>query len=75
MALEMGIKQIKILSDSQLVVNQMNGTYQARDLKMTSYLKKASELKELFSELKIEKSREMKIRTQTYLPTLARPFR
>ena len=32
----------------------MNGTYQARDLKMTSYLKKASELKELFSELKIE---------------------
>ena len=36
------------------MVNQINDTYQAKDLKMTSYLKKASELKELFSELKIE---------------------
>ena len=35
LAKEMGIKQIKIMGDSQLVVNQMNSTYQARNLKMT----------------------------------------
>ena len=50
----MGIEQIKILSDSQLVVNQINATYQARDLKMTTYLKKAMELKEQFSDISIE---------------------
>ena len=50
----MGLKLIKILSDSQLVVNQMNGTYQTRDLKMTTYLKKATELKEHFNEVNIK---------------------
>ena len=50
----MRIQRIKILNDSQLVVNQINGNYQARDLKMTAYLKKALELKEQFEELNIE---------------------
>ena len=50
----MGIEQLKILSDSQLVVNQINESYQARDLKMTTYLKKALELKEQFKEFSIE---------------------
>ena len=45
LAQEMEIKRIKILSDFQLVVNQMNGTYQAINLKMTTYLKKAIKLK------------------------------
>ena len=36
LAKEMRIKQMKILSDSQLVVNQMNRIYQARDIKMTT---------------------------------------
>ena len=31
----------------------MNGVYQARDLKMTTYLKKAMELKEHFDEINI----------------------
>ena len=51
---EMRIKRIKILSDYQLVINQMNSTYQARDLKMTTYLKKVMELKDYFSEMSIE---------------------
>ena len=50
----MEIKRIKILSNSQLVINQMNDTYQARDLKMTTYMKKATELKEHFSEVNIK---------------------
>ena len=54
LAKEMRIKQIKILSDSQLVVNQMKDTYQAQDLKMTTYLKKAMELRESFNEMNIE---------------------
>lgn len=40
LAQEMRIRRIKVLRDSQLVVNQMNGAYQARDLKMSTYLKK-----------------------------------
>ena len=36
LAKEMRIRQIKMLSDSQLVVNQMKCTYQARDIKMTT---------------------------------------
>ena len=38
LAKDMGIKKLDIRSDSQLVVNQLLGTYQARDLKMVSYL-------------------------------------
>ena len=34
----MGIKKIDIRFDSQLVVNQLLRTYQARNLKMVSYL-------------------------------------
>ena len=36
LAREMGTNQIRILSDSQVVVNQINGTYQAKDLKMST---------------------------------------
>jgi len=50
----MGIEHLKILCDSQLVVNQINRSYQARDIKMTTYLKKALELKEQFKEVSIE---------------------
>ena len=38
LAKDMGIKRLSIRSDSQLVVNQPLGSYQARDLKMASYL-------------------------------------
>ena len=36
LAKDMGIKKLNIRFDSQLVVNQLLGTYQARDLKMAS---------------------------------------
>ena len=38
LAKDMGIKKLSIRSDSQQVVNQLLGSYQARDLKMASYL-------------------------------------
>ncbi len=51
---EMGIRQIQVHNESQLEVNQMQGTYQAWDLKMIAYLKKAMELKDSFDEVKIQ---------------------
>ena len=44
----MGIKKLEISSDSQLVVNQLLGTYQARDSKMTAYLAHVKELQSSF---------------------------
>ena len=52
LAQDMGIKRIKILSNSQLVANQMNSTYQAKDMKMTTYLKKRYGIKGTFQRCK-----------------------
>ncbi|XP_075080310.1 uncharacterized protein LOC142165832 [Nicotiana tabacum] len=41
---ELGIEQVIIKSDSQLVVNQMQGTYTARESRMQQYLEKARNL-------------------------------
>ncbi|XP_070028763.1 uncharacterized protein [Nicotiana sylvestris] len=41
---ELGIEQFIIKSDSQLVVNQMLGTYIAREARMQQYLEKARDL-------------------------------
>ncbi|RRC62447.1 reverse transcriptase-like protein, partial [Escherichia coli] len=38
-ALRLGAKQLNVRSDSLLVVNQINGDFQAKDSRMTSYLK------------------------------------
>ncbi|XP_071741325.1 uncharacterized protein [Rutidosis leptorrhynchoides] len=44
MAEKMGIKALKVSVDSQLVANQMNGTFEARDPKMQKYLRLAEEM-------------------------------
>ena len=53
LAKDMGIKKLDICSDSQLVVNQLLGTYQARDLKMASYLEHVKTLQSTFEEFNI----------------------
>ena len=50
---DMGIKKLDICSDSQLVVNQLLGTYQARDSKMASYLAHVKTLQFTFEEFNI----------------------
>ena len=45
LAKEMRTEQLIIYSDSQLVVNQVNGDYQAKRENMAAYLKKAGQLK------------------------------
>ncbi|XP_070047476.1 uncharacterized protein [Nicotiana tomentosiformis] len=44
LARKLAIEQIIIKSDSQLIVNQMQGTYIARKVRMQQYLEKAREL-------------------------------
>ncbi|XP_057803713.1 uncharacterized protein LOC131019046 [Salvia miltiorrhiza] len=53
LAKEIGVKHINVFSDSQLVVNQMQGTFQAKDTKMTAYLGKTKELQSCFKEFTI----------------------
>ena len=43
-ALELGVSDLTAFSDSQLVVGQMTGEYEARDDRMGQYLSKAKEL-------------------------------
>ena len=52
-AKDMGIKKLSIRSDSQLVVNQLLGSYQPRDLKMASYLEHVKVLQPAFEEFDI----------------------
>nr|XP_016511597.1 PREDICTED: uncharacterized protein LOC107828744 [Nicotiana tabacum] len=53
LARELSIEQIMIKSDSQLVVNWMQGTYTAREARIQQYLKKARELVRQFQSWKI----------------------
>ncbi|XP_075082240.1 uncharacterized protein LOC142166795 [Nicotiana tabacum] len=52
LARELGIEQIVIKSNSQLVVNQMQGTYVARETQMQQYLEKVRELLRQFQSWK-----------------------
>ena len=51
---ELQVHNVKIFSDSQLVVNQVNDIYLARGKKMAAYLDKAKEQLSLFSTAFIE---------------------
>ena len=47
---EIGMQRLTVCSDSQLVINQMQGHYQARDNKMTAYLDIVNKLTTSFQE-------------------------
>ncbi|XP_070022192.1 uncharacterized protein [Nicotiana sylvestris] len=53
LARELGINQIVIKNDSQLVVNQMLGTYTAREARMQQYLEKVCDLIRQFQTWKV----------------------
>ena len=52
-AKELGIDRLRVHSDFQLVVGQVNGNYEAREDSMAKYLKKVKELVSTFSNLDI----------------------
>ncbi|XP_056695633.1 uncharacterized protein [Spinacia oleracea] len=54
LAEELGASGLNIFSDSQLIVNQINGDYKAKDLKMTLYLEKAKKLTSKFKPFSIK---------------------
>ncbi|XP_056691954.1 uncharacterized protein [Spinacia oleracea] len=54
LAMELGASGLNIFSDSQLIVNQINGDYEAKDLKMTLYLEKAKKLTSKFKPFSIK---------------------
>ncbi|XP_031273552.1 uncharacterized protein LOC116132011 [Pistacia vera] len=53
LAKEIGAKRLEVKFDSQLVVSQLQGTYQAHDSKMTSNLSMVKELQAQFDEFSI----------------------
>ncbi|KAK4848380.1 hypothetical protein QYF36_012250 [Acer negundo] len=54
LAKSLNVRSIKVLNDSQLVVRQLNGTYEARDRRMSAYLNKVKHLQSTFDEFSIE---------------------
>ena len=54
MARELCLHNLKVYSDSQLVVNQVNDIYQASEEKMVSYLEKAKKLLGLIATVLVE---------------------
>ncbi|XP_077215832.1 uncharacterized protein LOC143850467 [Tasmannia lanceolata] len=53
LATDLGARKLKVYSDSQLVVNQVNGTYEAKGPKMKRYLQKVKEKLQRMGEVKI----------------------
>ncbi|KAL5827790.1 hypothetical protein ACOSQ3_019640 [Xanthoceras sorbifolium] len=54
LAKDLCVKRIKVRSDSQLIVRQLQGSYQARDLQMSAYLTLVKELQASFKSFDIE---------------------
>ncbi|XP_074265763.1 uncharacterized protein LOC141588208 [Silene latifolia] len=54
LALELGVRNLQIFSDSLLIVNHVNDEFIARDSKMIAYLKLAKELKQKFKDCKLK---------------------
>lgn len=53
LAASMGIQYLTITIDSQLVANQINGTYQTKDVQMLTYLQLAQQKLTKFKEATI----------------------
>ncbi|XP_077217816.1 uncharacterized protein LOC143852302 [Tasmannia lanceolata] len=53
LATELGAKKLKVYSDSQLVINQVNRAYEARGLRMKRYLQKVKEKLQRMGEVEI----------------------
>lgn len=52
--LEMGIREVEILKNSLLVINQLKGTYKCLSLTLVPFLNRALELLDQFTEVSLE---------------------
>lgn len=55
MAREMGVKNLEVKSDSQMVIEHIKGEYEARGDKMKRHLEKVKEVMELFDKIAFTK--------------------
>lgn len=53
LAKALGTTRLKVMSNSQLIVNQISGDYTARDTKMTEYLELVNQLRSEFKKCEI----------------------
>ncbi|XP_077225791.1 uncharacterized protein LOC143858995 [Tasmannia lanceolata] len=53
LAAELGAGKLKVYSDSQLVVSQVNGAYEAKGLRMKRYLQKVKEKLQRMGEVEV----------------------
>ncbi|XP_074311299.1 uncharacterized protein LOC141647138 [Silene latifolia] len=75
LALDLGIRNLQVYSDSLLIVNHVNDEYVARDSKMIAYLKVAKELKRKFKDCKLKQvPRDQNVKVDA-LTTLAATFK
>ena len=68
MVQKMGGKVVEIFSDSRLVMGQVQGELEARDLRMQGYLNQVRHLQSRFESLICHKSLEVEIHMLTLLP-------
>ncbi|XP_074313783.1 uncharacterized protein LOC141648977 [Silene latifolia] len=75
LALELGVRNLQIFSDSLLKVNHVIDEFIARDLKMIAYLKVAKELKQKFKDCKLKQIPRDKNVEADALATLGTTFK
>ncbi|KAL0313569.1 UNVERIFIED_CONTAM: hypothetical protein Sradi_5756200 [Sesamum radiatum] len=73
MAHEVGGKHLTTYSDSQLIVKQVEGTYEAKEENMLQYLQQIVELKTSFDYFNLFKFLEKKMPKLTAFPSLPVP--
>ena len=69
LAKELKVSHLKLYSDSQLIVYQVNETYQAKGEKMVVYLEKAKELIRSIPSFTIEITQDQRILMQMHWPS------
>ncbi|XP_074290383.1 uncharacterized protein LOC141617106 [Silene latifolia] len=75
LALELGVRNLQIFSDSLLIVDHVNDEYIASDSKMIAYLKVAKDLKQKFRDYKLKQiPRDQNVETDA-LATLGATFK
>ena len=50
---DLGAKEVKVYSDSRLVVNQVQGSFEAKDPRMMEYLRLAKQTMDCFLSVKV----------------------
>ena len=68
---DLGARNVEVYSDSRLVVNQVQGSFKARDSRMKEYLKVTKQIMEKFSTTSVTQVARGKNRHADLLATLA----